>query len=211
MVCYQSRVGPLEWIEPATDAEIRRAGASDKRALVVCPIAFVSEHSETLVELDIEYRHLAEQNGAPAYVRVPTVATHPAFIGGLASAGAPGDGRDAGGAGRGQGAAFTCGEHRRRCPPCGEGGACSRGSRTLYGWIKALHVIAVIAWMAGMLYLPRLFVYHADAKPGSELSETLKVMERRLLRAIINPAMGAAWIFGLGMAGATSGASIGSR
>ena len=69
-----------------------------------------------------------------------------------------------------------------------------------YEWLKALHVIAVFAWMAGMLYLPRLYVYHAGAKPGSELSETLKVMERRLLRAIINPAMGAAWIFGLWMA-----------
>jgi putative membrane protein len=71
---------------------------------------------------------------------------------------------------------------------------------TLYDWLKALHVISVIAWMAGMLYLPRLFVYHADAKPGSELSETFKVMERRLLRAIIDPAMSAAWIFGLWMA-----------
>jgi putative membrane protein len=69
-----------------------------------------------------------------------------------------------------------------------------------YEWLKALHVISVIAWMAGMLYLPRLYVYHADAKPGSELSETFKVMERRLLRAIINPAMAAAWIFGLWMA-----------
>lgn len=69
-----------------------------------------------------------------------------------------------------------------------------------YEWLKALHVIAVFAWMAGMLYLPRLYVYHAGAKPGSELSETLKVMERRLLRAIINPAMTAAWIFGLWMA-----------
>ena len=68
-----------------------------------------------------------------------------------------------------------------------------------YDWIKAAHVIVVIAWMAGMLYLPRLFVYHADAKPGSELSETLKVMERRLLRAIIDPAMGLAWILGLTM------------
>jgi putative membrane protein len=65
-----------------------------------------------------------------------------------------------------------------------------------YLWIKALHIIAVIAWMAGMLYLPRLFVYHADAAPGSELSETLKVMERRLLRAIINPAMIVAFILG---------------
>ena len=70
----------------------------------------------------------------------------------------------------------------------------------LYDWLKALHVISVIAWMAGMLYLPRLYVYHADAKPGSELCETLKVMERRLLRAIINPAMIAAWVFGLWLA-----------
>lgn len=66
-----------------------------------------------------------------------------------------------------------------------------------YDWIKAAHVISVIAWMAGMLYLPRLYVYHANAKPGSELSETFKVMERRLMRAIINPAMLAAWVFGL--------------
>ncbi|MDE0942486.1 MAG: protoporphyrinogen oxidase HemJ [Alphaproteobacteria bacterium] len=66
-----------------------------------------------------------------------------------------------------------------------------------YTWIKALHLIAVMSWMAGMLYLPRLYVYHADATPGSELSETLKVMERRLLRAIINPAMILAMIFGL--------------
>ena len=58
-----------------------------------------------------------------------------------------------------------------------------------YFWIKALHIIAVISWMAGLLYLPRLFVYHADAENGSELSETLKIMERRLLRAIMNPAM----------------------
>jgi protoporphyrinogen IX oxidase len=67
-------------------------------------------------------------------------------------------------------------------------------------WLLSLHIIAVIAWMAGMLYLPRLYVYHADAKPGSDLSETFKVMERRLLRAIINPAMIAAWILGLTMA-----------
>ena len=66
----------------------------------------------------------------------------------------------------------------------------------IYLWIKALHIISFIAWMAGMLYLPRLFFYHADAAKGSELSETLKVMERRLLRAIINPAMIAAFVFG---------------
>ena len=66
-------------------------------------------------------------------------------------------------------------------------------------WIKAGHVIAVMAWLAGMLYLPRLFVYHADAKAGSELSETLKIMERRLLRAIINPAMAISMILGIFM------------
>lgn len=65
-----------------------------------------------------------------------------------------------------------------------------------YLWIKALHVIAVIAWMAGLLYLPRLFVYHCDAAPGSELSETLKIMERRLLRGIMNPAQGVVFVFG---------------
>ncbi len=66
-----------------------------------------------------------------------------------------------------------------------------------YPWLKALHIISVIAWMAGMLYLPRLFVYHAKAEVGSELSETLKIMERRLQRAIMTPAMAAAWFFGL--------------
>jgi len=69
----------------------------------------------------------------------------------------------------------------------------------LYLWLKALHIIAVIAWMAGMLYLPRLFVYHAAAKPGSELSETFKTMERRLLKLIINPAMIATWLLGLSL------------
>ena len=68
-----------------------------------------------------------------------------------------------------------------------------------YEWIKALHVIAVMSWMAGMLYLPRLFVYHATAMVGSELSETLKIMERRLLRFIINPAMIASFVFGVWM------------
>jgi protoporphyrin/coproporphyrin ferrochelatase len=83
VVCYQSRVGPLEWIGPSTEAEIARAGA-DKVPVLVVPIAFVSEHSETLVELDIEYRHLAEAKGVPGFARVPTVGTHPAFIDGLA-------------------------------------------------------------------------------------------------------------------------------
>ena len=71
---------------------------------------------------------------------------------------------------------------------------------SLYLWLKAAHVIAVIAWMAGMLYLPRLFVYHCAAEPGSQQSETFKVMERRLLKAIINPAMIATWVLGLWLA-----------
>src|SRR3954463_10642248 len=70
----------------------------------------------------------------------------------------------------------------------------------MYEWIKALHVIAVIAWMAGMLYLPRLFVYHSMAEPGSKQSETFKLMEHRLLKAIINPAMAVTWLAGLYLA-----------
>ena len=67
-------------------------------------------------------------------------------------------------------------------------------------WVKALHVISVIAWMAALLYLPRLFVYHVDAKIGSDQSETFKVMERRLLKAIATPSMIATWVFGLWIA-----------
>ncbi len=66
-----------------------------------------------------------------------------------------------------------------------------------YLWVKALHIIAVISWMAGMLYLPRLYVYHVKAVKGSDLSETLKIMERRLLRYIMNPAMMVTWLLGL--------------
>jgi putative membrane protein len=70
-----------------------------------------------------------------------------------------------------------------------------------YLWIKALHIVSVIAWMAGLLYLPRLYVYHADTKPGSELSEKFKIMERRLLRGIVNPSMVAVFVFGILLAG----------
>lgn len=83
IVCYQSRVGPMKWIGPSTEHELMRA-ARDRVPVVVVPVAFVSEHSETLVELDLEYRDLAVTAGVPAYVRVPAVGTDPAFIGGLA-------------------------------------------------------------------------------------------------------------------------------
>lgn len=83
VLCYQSRVGPLKWIGPATDQEIIRAG-QDKRPLVVVPVAFVSEHSETLVEIDMEYRHMAAESGVPAYFYVPTVGVNAGFIAGLA-------------------------------------------------------------------------------------------------------------------------------
>ncbi len=69
----------------------------------------------------------------------------------------------------------------------------------MYLWLKAFHIIAVISWMAGMLYLPRLFVYHCEAEPGSKQSETFKVMERRLLNIIMNPAMALTWILGIVM------------
>ncbi len=81
--CYQSRVGPLAWIGPSTEEEIRRAGRDGVPVLVV-PIAFVSEHSETLVEIEVEYRHLAREAGVPWFGRVPAVGTEPAFIDGLA-------------------------------------------------------------------------------------------------------------------------------
>jgi ferrochelatase len=83
-ICYQSRVGPLKWIGPSTDAEIRVAGI-DRVPVVVVPIAFVSEHAETLVELDQEYRRLAEECMVPFYLRVPTVGTAPSFVGALAA------------------------------------------------------------------------------------------------------------------------------
>ena len=84
LICYQSRVGPIEWLRPYTDHAIEEA-ARDNRAIVVVPVAFVSEHSETLVELDIEYAKLAGANHAPAYIRVPTVSATPAYIEGLAA------------------------------------------------------------------------------------------------------------------------------
>ena len=82
VVCYQSRVGPKKWIDPYTDKEIERAG-KEKRALIVVPLSFVSEHSETLVELDMEYAELAQDHGVPAYERVMTARCAPPFIGGL--------------------------------------------------------------------------------------------------------------------------------
>jgi len=84
VVCYQSRVGPLKWLGPSTDEEIRRAGR-DGKGVIVVPIAFVSEHSETLVELDMEYRELAAKEGAAFYDRIPTVGTDADFIAGLAN------------------------------------------------------------------------------------------------------------------------------
>ncbi len=104
VICYQSRVGPLEWIGPTTDAEITRAGAAGL-AVVVVPVSFVSEHSETLVELDIEYRHVAERSGVPAYFRAATVGLDVAFIAGLA--------RLVGGA---TGEGVRCAEGKRICP-----------------------------------------------------------------------------------------------
>lgn len=68
-----------------------------------------------------------------------------------------------------------------------------------YGIVKALHIVSVIAWMAGILYLPRLFVYHAETVAGTPQSETFKIMERRLFRAIMNPAMAGTWVFGIAM------------
>ncbi len=78
----------------------------------------------------------------------------------------------------------------------------------MYEWLKALHVIAVIAWMAGLLYLPRLFVYHCEAEEGGVQSETFKVMERRLFRGIMMPAMLATWVLGLAMVALSAGGAL---
>ena len=115
VVCYQSRVGPLKWIGPSTEDELRRAGR-DGAATIVVPLAFVSEHSETLVELDIEYAHLAQEAGIPLYVRVPTVSTHPQFIAGLAGLVRASMARGAGGPCAPTGA--------RLCPPGWSGCPC---------------------------------------------------------------------------------------
>jgi len=82
-ICYQSRVGPLKWIEPATDDAIRKA-ATDGKSILVAPVAFVSEHIETLVELDIDYRHVAKEAGAKTYIRAPALGVEPGFIEALA-------------------------------------------------------------------------------------------------------------------------------
>lgn len=114
-VTYQSRVGPAKWIGPYTDAEISRAGR-EGRPLVVVPLAFVSEHVETLVELDVEYAELARHSGVPAYLRIATVGDSPRFIAGLAGLVRQSLAGEAG---------IECGQGRRICPadrtrcPCG--------------------------------------------------------------------------------------------
>lgn len=111
-VCYQSRVGPLEWIGPATDAEIERAGR-DGKGVILAPIAFVSEHSETLVELDMDYAELARKHGVPDYRRIATAGVDPSFIAALA--------------------ALVLEAAQGGVVSCGAGRICPR-DRTLCGW-----------------------------------------------------------------------------
>jgi len=108
-VCYQSRVGPLKWIGPSTVDEIARAGA-DGIGVMVIPIAFVSEHIETLVELDRDYAEVAERAGVHPYIRVPALGVHPRFIEGLAALA-----RDALASGETTAGATPCGARYRRC------------------------------------------------------------------------------------------------
>ena len=114
-VCYQSKVGPLAWLEPSIADEIERAGR-DRVPIVVVPIAFVSEHSETLVELDITYRDRARAAGVPAYHRVPALGTHPSFIAALADlVRSAANAKTGGGVESGEGRRLCPGAHRR-CP-----------------------------------------------------------------------------------------------
>jgi len=110
-VSYQSRVGPMTWIGPSTDDEIR-AASQQGLALVVTPIAFVSEHIETLVELDHEYRELAVENGCPVYIRVAALGVEPGFIAGLAKAVVEALPRD----GASPACAWRCGDELTKCP-----------------------------------------------------------------------------------------------
>ncbi len=105
-ICYQSRVTPEPWLAPSTDAEVERAG-KDRTAVLVVPIAFISEHSETLVELDVEYRHLAEKHGVPAYFRAPAQNDEAGFIAALAAIAR---------AGLARGPGLCSAEGGRRCP-----------------------------------------------------------------------------------------------
>jgi ferrochelatase len=107
VVCYQSRVGPLEWIGPSLDQELIRAG-KDQKGVVVVPIAFVSEHSETLVELDIEYREKAEELKLPTYLRVPALSIEENFIDSLANSVE---------ASLKLGSVINCQAGKRQCPP----------------------------------------------------------------------------------------------
>lgn len=113
VICYQSRVTPQKWLGPSTDEEVARAGR-DKVAVLVVPVAFVSDHSETLVELDVEYRHLAEKEGVPGYFRAPVQNSDPGFIAALAglvrNARARGPGLCSFAGGR------FCGPEHRDCP-----------------------------------------------------------------------------------------------
>ncbi len=189
-ICYQSRATPQRWIEPSTEQEIERA-AHDKVAVLVVPIAFVSEHSETLVELDVG---LSPAGRAARRAGLFPCADAEFRCGLHRGAGKPGSARAHSRPG-------LCSHAGGRICPADRRSvsvAMTIGFLTaLYPWTKAFHVISVIAWMAGMLYLPRLYVYHCEVQPGSAESERFKVMERRLLKQIINPAMIATWTFGV--------------
>ena len=190
-VCYQSRVGPLEWIGPATDAEIRRAGA-DGVPLVVAPISFVSEHSETLVELDLDYRRIAEESGVPAYHRVRDGRRRPRFIAALAALvrdAGPRDALDGCPARRRSlrtGRSTALERLARRRLSVDQIGPYRRGHRLDGG--AALSAAAVRLSRDGAGW----------ARTGRQI---FKIMERRLLHGIMTPAMLATLVFGLLLAG----------
>jgi ferrochelatase len=118
-IAYQSRVGPMAWLKPTTLDEIA-AAARDGQGVIICPIAFVSEHVETLVELDHDYRLRAEALGCPAYIRAPALGVEAAFVEGLAGLVAAALERDGGVA---PGSGFTCGLAWSKCPRSGRGEA----------------------------------------------------------------------------------------
>ena len=185
ILSYQSRVGPLKWIGPSTEDVIIENSKLEKH-IVLVPIAFVSEHSETLVELDIEYKELADKNGCKNYTRVSALGTNENFIKAMSELIIKKE---------------EYNFNNKLYPPKIH---CPNNLKNVHVLImnsyllfKSLHLITVVSWMAGLLYLPRIFVYHVENNEKKQSVDIFEVMEKRLYFYIMRPAMILTWLFGI--------------
>ena len=179
ILSYQSRVGPLKWIGPSTEHVIVE-NSKIKNILFVALSPLFLEHSETLVELDIEYKELADKNGCIEYIRVPALATNKNFIKSISL--------------------LVINKEENNLKACIhlKHNVLINLKNVLvykmnsYLLFKSLHLIAVISWMAGLLYLPRIFVYHSENK-NEIVTSVFKTMERKIVLFIMTPAMILSW------------------